>query len=501
LPQTDGALGDALNLARDDAPEAKLLSAGAVLSKYETCGRSPLPSGTATLAPAPDDARQACSPRGAELLAAILLMTNTPAKQALCLEWLAHATRAMRRVPHRLLPGLLEYGTSSRAIRQPIADAADARGEWLMSLNSRWQYAAAEQADPRGVWDTGTPEQRVQAQRQLRATDPAGARELVATTWKQDGADERARFVEAMRVGLSADDEAFLESALDDRSKQVRTAAADLLARLPQSTFVQRMIERVTPLMKYTPGGAGGVLRKAKPATLDVTLPPEKFDPAWARDAITEKSEQRMGQRQWRLVQLLSNIAPTHWSQAWNASAQDIVAAAAGTDHAENLVLAWTHAAARHPDPAWAAALLRAKVGKADDGRLQPLRQELLRAMEPSQRLEIFAEVLEASASGPFETTTAWILAADFPLDERSAGVAIKVVEQRVAATKGYDYYVGPVLEHLALLIPPDVHNTLVTRWSDATSGAGGWEPNRKSVDRFFQTLSLRHDIQREFAK
>jgi hypothetical protein len=499
LPKADGPLGEALNLARDDSAEAKLLSAGAVVSRYETCGRVPLSPGGPSLAPAPDDARAACSPRAAELLAAILLMTNTPAKQALSLEWLAHASRAKRRVPHRLLPGLFDYGTTTRAVRQPVADASDARGAWLMSLNPRWQYAAGEQADPRGVWDTGTPEQRVQALRQLRSIDPAGARELALTTWKQDGADERARFVESMRIGLSADDEAFLESALDDRSKQVRAAAADVLARLPQSAFVRRMIDRVTPLLKFTPGSSGGILRKAKPGTLDVTLPPEKFDEAWARDAITEKSEQRMGQRQWRLVQLLSNVPPTHWSQAWNAAPADVVAAAVASEHADNLLLAWTNAAVRHPDPAWSAALLRATVGKPDDGRLQPLRQELLRTMEPAQRLEIFAEVLEASGKS-FDARAAWLGAADFPLDHRSASAATKAIEQRVAATKAYDYLVANVLEHLALVLPPDVHDTLVTRWTGDT-GNGGWEPNRKALDRFFQTLSLRHDIQREFAK
>ena len=124
----------------------------------------------------------------------------------------------------------------------------------------RWQFAAGAREDPRAIWETGTPEQRVSAIRRMRETDPGGARELVGTTWKSDGADERAKFVEAMRTSLSPDDEPFLEAALDDRSKQVRSAAADLLARLPQSAFVERMIERAEPLLAFTPGTARGKL-------------------------------------------------------------------------------------------------------------------------------------------------------------------------------------------------------------------------------------------------
>ena len=43
------------------------------------------------------------------------------------------------------------------------------------------------------------------------------------------------------------DDEPFLESALDDRSREVRQQAADLLTRLPDSRLALRMAERAGP--------------------------------------------------------------------------------------------------------------------------------------------------------------------------------------------------------------------------------------------------------------
>jgi len=50
-----------------------------------------------------------------------------------------------------------------------------------------------------------------------------------------------------------------------------------------------------------------GLLRKAKAAAIEVTLP-AKFDEAWARDGITEKPTQRVGQRQWWAQQVIAAV-------------------------------------------------------------------------------------------------------------------------------------------------------------------------------------------------
>lgn len=486
LPRADGPPGEALGALGEGPAEARLLAAAAVLSQYESCGRAPATPSQAPppVAPAADDAEPACSARAGELLGQILGMTNTPAKQALLGEWLDLAALAKQRAPHRLLPALLDYGASYRALRQSIAEAADARGAWLMSLNPRWQFAAGEGVDQGALWETGAAEQRISVLRRLRESDPAAARGLVESTWQQDGADERARFVEQMRVGLGPGDEPFLEAALDDRSKQVRAAAANLLARIPTSAFVGRMIARAEPLLKF--------VAKGKSARLEVTLPPEKFDPAWARDGLTEKPEERMGQRQWRLVQVLSFVPPAHWSRAWGAEPAAIVAAAGANEHADKLLLGWARAATRHPDPAWAAALLRATAGETAK---RPPEVGLLAALPPAGRAAILTEILE-SPKAPFDALAPWITAADFPFDRRAAAAAFARVEQQVMKVKRYDYHAAHLLEHLALRVPPDFHDELAARWTGEA-----WEQNRSALDKFFQTLATRRDIQREFAK
>ena len=138
-------------------------------------------------------------------------------------------------------------GTS---FKHDLADALrtilGVRGRWLAAKNPKWRkYAGVhESAEPASVWETGTLHERLAALVSLRGTDPGRARELVASTFAADSADQRAKFVGEFARGLSMEDEPFLEAALDDRSKEVRRQAAELLRSLPESRLCLRMIER-----------------------------------------------------------------------------------------------------------------------------------------------------------------------------------------------------------------------------------------------------------------
>src|SRR5262249_7482507 len=154
-----------------------------------------------------------------------------------------------KRAPEELLPSLFELGRMRGELRETILPVLGARGRWLAAQNPGWEYAAGKSDET--VWETGSREQRLAFLAGLRKRGAAQARELLASTWAQESPKDRADFLAALENGLSLDDEAFLESALDDRRKEVRRAAADLLARLPESGLCQRMFERARPLLTF----------------------------------------------------------------------------------------------------------------------------------------------------------------------------------------------------------------------------------------------------------
>ncbi len=471
-----GPVADAVaGVASADA-ESRLLSAVAVASQYAACGRVPA-AVDAVPPPAEGDDRPACSARGGDLLEQALA-AEPRARQQLLAEWLGHADRAGRRVPHALLPALLDRGVADPSVRAAVVSVAGQRGAWLARLNPRWRAGLAEpDGDPADGWTTAKADRRLAAVGRLRATDPARAVELVASTWAEDAADERAAFVDAMAVGLSAADELFLEAALDDRSKIVRTSAADLLARLPASAFVARMAGRAEALLRF--GGK----------RLSVELP-AAFDPAWERDGISEKSPSGLGPKQSWLRQIVAAVPPAHWSAAWGLTPAACIEAVP-KEHVDLLLEAWDAAAARSGDPAWVEALL---APAARHGR-RPARVELLDALPAAARPAVVARLLRAGR-GQAEGLMDLVHRTRFAFDGPTAEVLFEQVDRHAGTAAGkYDLTVTYIMEAVALRVPAGAHDGLAERWSGPA-----WEPYRRAIDACLAVLKLRWDIEREFA-
>ncbi|MBK8755434.1 MAG: hypothetical protein IPL99_29070 [Candidatus Competibacteraceae bacterium] len=273
--------------------------------------------------------------------------------ERLRVEALRRLTDAGYGVPPRLLISLLQHGKSNSALRPFMAQAVGQHGRWLADLNPDWRYLAPssdETPDPQS-WETGTLEQRQQFIGWTRRRDPAQARTLLSAAMGEMDARERAKLLETMRMGLSADDEDFIESLLRDRSKDVRQIAAGLLAILPGSRYVQRMIERLTPRLK----NERKLLRRK--LTLE---PPEQFGADWKQDALEENRVQSeaLGERAWWLYQIARAIPLAWWEQQTGLSAAELLQWAKGSDWSLALLRAWHEALLRELNAAWAESLL-----------------------------------------------------------------------------------------------------------------------------------------------
>src|SRR5262249_35672404 len=222
------------------------------------------------------------------------------------------------------------------------------------------------------------------------------ALELLAATWKEESPDDRAAFVSELATNLSTTDEAFLESALDDKRKEVRRAVASLVGRLAESALVLRMIERVHPLLKFSPGESGALLKlkRARKPSLEVTLPAE-CTKAMQRDGIEPKPKPGFGEKAWWLIQSLEVTPLDLWTREWNTTPADIMAASEEGEWKKELFEAWTRAAIRQKAEQWAYLLFQMAI----DQERYDKASDLFGAMTASQQEAQLGALLAAHTS------------------------------------------------------------------------------------------------------
>ena len=378
----DPSLDGAVAALADRPAEARLLGTAALLDAWRRAGRRAPRTAVRPAEPAPESAARPCSPLAARVLRQ-LLAGGPP---VLVAEWMTLAAAAGVGILPEMLPEVLDFARRNLHVRDAISRMLGARGAWLAALNPAWAFAAGIGEDPAAAWETGTAEERVRILRHLRASDPAAALALLQTTWDAEPPAERTRFVEALGVGLGMDDEPFLEAALDDKRKEVRAAAAQLLATLPASRLVKRMMERLLPLFtRREPEGLVARIRNARPR-FDVRMP-EKCDRGMRRDGIDDRPRTGIGPRGWMLRQMIGAVPPSLWTAHWGMDAAaflDAVRAGMEPEEWATLVPGWTHAALHNRDVEWAEALMRPQSGGVDGiTGLAPLL--------PAERLEALA--------------------------------------------------------------------------------------------------------------
>ncbi|WP_061292294.1 DUF5691 domain-containing protein [Herbidospora cretacea] len=291
-------------------------------------------------------------------------------------EWLELAARRSLRVPARLLPQLLAAGARDRSIRADLAVVTGARGRWLAGLNHEWGYllqesSGAQESLDHGPWEFGTRGDRQTFLAALRAASPGDARDLLEVTWAKENPDDRAVFIGVLAHGLTMADEPFLEKALDDRRREVRQAAADLLTKLPDSRLGRRMAERAAGLLTRR----GSRLDAVAPAACDSVM---------ERDGVRSRPPAGTGPRSWWLQQVIAHTPLGFWPGHLGADPAELVRMTIG-DWAREIHMGWIRAAILQDDPAWARALFD----------VEPL-TDLLAVLPPDERSWRAAEIVRA---------------------------------------------------------------------------------------------------------
>lgn len=387
----DSPIGAALiGLEALDAPE-QLLSIAAAAGLHGRVGRIARVDPTPEVDLCPPETQDECRPEAAARLRT-LLGGDQP---EVLLEWVQRLAGSSRRMPADTIVEALDRWTFWGHPAEPLLRGLGVRGRWLAGRNPGWRKLAAADvaADPDTLWETGSRPKRLSALLTVRAADPGRARDLLASTFARESADDRAGFLQVLGVGLTMTDEPFLEAALDDRAQQVRRRAADLLAALPGSRFGLRMIERARGLLAWEARPKG---RKALVAT-----PPTACDKAMIRDGVRPKAPagSKGGDRATWLRDVIAVVPPSAIAGILGASACEIIEANRGGDWGRVLIEAWAEATVRQRDADWADALLEADPEPVNSASGSFTRADLFEILPTERRAAIVEGLIAAEPS------------------------------------------------------------------------------------------------------
>jgi hypothetical protein len=360
--------------------------------------------------PAPEDAAPELSARAERALrqlgGAQLAPGFAAGDKELLADLLAAASDAGYVASAPLLPDLLDAAVRTVALRPPVTAVLGVRGRWLAKQRPDWERivdaapvdttrtaraqadrAPADTAPPAGpptdvtpagsaaadaaatvgsndkeVWRTGSRADRHAYLTAQRERDPVAGRELLAADWARLPGDERASLLAVLRRRLRADDEAFLDAALDDRVNAVRAVARRLLTELPDSAFGRRATDRAAAVIRLERHG----LRP----WLNVRLPGEP-DAAAIRDGVEGRPPSpAIGVGAWRLTQLIAAVPLTGWPALLGRPPADIVGLPVPEKLRLDVHAGWRLAAVSQRSSEWAEALLA--VGDPEDGGDRP---------------------------------------------------------------------------------------------------------------------------------
>jgi hypothetical protein len=326
-------------------------------------------------------------------------------------------------------------------------------------------------------WHTGRAGERLGLLAAMRGSDPGRGRELLESTWDRESSEDRARFVTALGTGLALADDPFLDRALDDRRKEVREAALELLRRLPGSSLRARMTDRARAAVRLE--------RRAVGVNRLIVTPPEELDAALRRDGVAATPARGLGVSAWLLEEVVAGAPLDLW-----AGPEDMVRVARGTDWETALVHGWAKAAITQDDPVWAASLLN----EASGALRESVRWALHLVLPPDELGRLAADALHRD-DGMAHRLLA-IHPGPWP---RELSIAVIETIAHRARTDRHTWQLGELCRSAALAMPPayaDLLGRLALQLDQEPAGPSRVRP----VADLARTLVFRQQMYAELA-
>lgn len=485
-----GKLGQMLNHLQSKPSETALLLTAATLSLHQRVGWQPETRPIVANACSRDDLPR-CSPRASRCLQHILAGQSAP----LLMEWLHLAAIAQQRVPEMHLPALLDKGRQQRELRSVILPVLGQRGRWLAAQHPDWNYAVAPTTE--ADWDTGTTAARLLTLQALRQQAPDRARALLAATWSQETASDRARFLETLQTGLSEADMPFLEQALGDRSKEVRRVAIELLASLPQSRLCQVM----------TPYTCRYLSVSLSPDPVLQVQVPDQFDDAWMPLGIEQKPSAavnaKLGEKAWWLLQMMGATPLNTWTDRWQLSPQEIVNLTHSHEWQMAVLDGFALAAQRQRNHEWLEAIfklyLTGQVSIQDAALIEISIEDLFKALSRDRQNAMLIDLLNRSPQKINDSLTIWLLRYNSPAwNLELAQLVLNQLEYYLTENRtfsNFDWELRTALKEFAQLIPVELTREVI----DLRSKLNSEDHWLRSIDDLLEILQFRQEMTQAF--
>lgn len=494
LPEVPQVLAPLWQQLATKSEAQQLLDSAALLHQYQCTGWQP-PHTEIEVSTCPTETLPYCTATQINLLREII-SGESKENDPLLTEWLRYATQAQRRVPFEYLPTLLNLGKNNKHIAVHLPTVVGQRGQWLSQQNSAWQYLQqiefiADTNNNQEVWETGSVGQRLAWLRTCRATNPTQAREALQQTWKQDVAKDRQQFLEVLWEGLSAADEAFLQSCINDRSPNLRLQAAVMLSALPNSDVAQGLVQILSQFIQ--------VESKLAKKSLHITLP-DKYEPAWQQFGVIEKwhrsyiGDHRIGRKASWLVQMLLNVRPQQWLAHLQLDALTYLQLARKSDAEALLEETLWSSIAQHRDRETALQLLQPDQKhfvahclrfSQDDVSFLPQadREQLFSAFLPQAKREwtLLNQMLHWLPDGLGKHLSQQVMNDFLP---------------NLFTSKKYPYQYATALQDLSLILAPEMWQTLSEQTRTALETIA---KNNEPIEQLLRTLQFRYRMQQEF--
>ncbi|MGO4292275.1 DUF5691 domain-containing protein [Chitinophaga sp. RAB17] len=289
--------------------EEQFLQLASVVYNYRQSGTQPVTAAIQPIAVCAAETKSYCPPAAIRVLQPVL---ETDSIQLLQL-WLEYCTKANLLLPPAQLPVMLDKAWRNKSLRVLTAAAGGHRAEWLGQFNPDWNFSrVAETLEDR--WENGATAQRVEALKELRATDPVMARTWLEQTWSKESATVKTELLTVLEQPPHETDIEWLESLLSEKSKQVKETVIRLLKKLPGSSLHEQYWQVLA-----------GAIQLQDDGHVVIALPDLKDDRIFQSGIEKLSNNKKVSDETHILYQLVSLVHPSRWETHFGRSTAEVM--------------------------------------------------------------------------------------------------------------------------------------------------------------------------------